>query len=352
MIELPKELAEWQVMRVRSIGLCCSVGYQAASAVCALRAGIDHFQEGAFLDNQGEALALAALPAENHAGLPRLTWLAQHALQDCARQEMIDSANTCLLLLAAERSRPHTDVERYQASFDAIGQLFSSPFHSSSLILPLGRAGIGHAIWQAQALLRSKQVQKVLILGLDSYLNAATINHYLRQDRLLCSYQSNGFIPGEAAAAIMLELPEQIIPGLYVRGLGLGMEEAQPGNGVPNRAQGMSIAMRQACASAHLTPSELDFRLSDQNGEVFFSREAATASMRLMAHPDNPESIDLPVLTTADCLGEIGAATGCAMLAWMQAVMPRNDGPGLQGLMHLANEDGRRSALALTYWKG
>lgn len=338
--------AAWQPMVVKAAGLCCAVGYQLAAASCAMRAGIAHFQESDFVDKADNALVVASLPLESASGTARLARMAQLALADCAQMSgYLDTENTALMLLAAERGRPHTEPERYHACFQAVQELFSQPFHASSLIIPQGRAGIGEALLRANQLLQDGIVSRVLLLGVDSYLNAASINYYLQNKRLLTRESAMGFIPGEAAAAILLELAHEQSSGLHISGVGIGREEARPDNDTPNRAIGLTQAMREACSKANIAPSEIDFRLSDQNGEQFFSKEAANASTRFMAEEE--ESRLLPILTIADTVGEVGAAAGCVMLAHLSLLMARKDGPGFTGLAHLANDDGRRCALLL-----
>lgn len=103
--------------------------------------------------------------------------------------------------------------------------------------------------------------------------------------------------------------------------------------------------MRAAMDEAGITTNELSFRLSDQNGEAFFAREAANAFSRVTA-PGGPTA---RTLTTADCTGEVGAATGPLMLAWLQHTLARPDGPGPCGLVHLANDMGSRCALTVAW---
>lgn len=334
----------WQPLLIKAAGLSCAVGYRLAAASCALRAGMDHFQESQFYDHAGEPIPAAFLPAEEMSGTPRLTWLAQCALADCAQVSgMIHSESTALFLLAAERERPHADAERYQQTFDAIQSLFSAPFHATSLIIPQGRAGIGDALHRANRLLQEGEVSQVLLLGVDSYLHAATIDACLKKNTLLTRSNAVGFIPGEAACAILLELARDESSGLHISGVGVAKEASQPQGGTPNQAIGLTQAMRQACAMAKIAPAELNFRISDQNGLAYFAKEASNACTRLMAE----KSKHLPLLTIADSVGETGAAAGCIMLAYLSTIMEREDGPGFTGLAHLANDDGRRCALVL-----
>ena len=65
-------------------------------------------------------------------------------------------------------------------------------------------AGIGDALWHAQKKLQILSVKRVLLIGADSLLDAATIRYFLTQERLLSADNACGFIPGEAAAALLL----------------------------------------------------------------------------------------------------------------------------------------------------
>lgn len=342
---------EQTALYIAGVGLTCAVGYHLRAASCALRAGMDHFQESLFSDLTGNPLVVAQLPIDDLWGAPRLAEIARMALSDCAASMPFDPASTALLLLASEYGRPHSEPERYQEVWQAVQAQFATPFHPASRILAQGRAGIGDALLRAGQMLLPEDdanavphgIARVLLLCVDSYLNAATIEHYLQQRRLLTRDNNIGFIPGEAAAAILLELDDGKSAGLHITGIGIAQEAAQPDNDIPNRAMGLSQAMRAACAMAEIAPGELDFRLSDQNGEQYFSREAANAITRLMME----DSKQLPVHTIAYCVGETGAAAGGIMLAYLSQVMPRKDGPGDTALVHLANADGRRCALVL-----
>ena len=113
----------------------------------------------------------------------------------------------------------------------------------------------------------------------------------------------------------------------------MGYEPGRPDGSVPSRAQGLTQAVRNACEQAGVEPGALQFRLSDQNGEQFFSREASNAFTRVLAGEGK-----LPLMTLADKIGEVGAAAGVSMLAWLQRDMTHGSfNRGSLGLLHLAN---------------
>ncbi len=340
----------WQPMLVKAAGACCAVGYNLAAASCAMRAGMAHFQESEFVDRSGEALVVARLPLGDLWGPKRLAQIAKLAVADCAKTAGgIDPNYTALLLLAAEKGRPHTETERYHETYTAIEEVCRARFHASSAIFPGGRAGIGEALLHANKLLREQHVPQVLLVGADSYLSAPVIEHYLGQERLLCSGNADGFIPGEGAGALLLQLPQADATGLHVLGVGLAQEQATPLGDIPNRAFGLTQAIRKACAVANVPVGQLDFRLTDFNGEQYFAKEMAYACTRIMADADPDDDGSLPMLHLADCVGETGSAAGVLGLAYLSTIMNRWDGPGNQGLLHMGNEDGRRTALVLEY---
>lgn len=333
-------------LRVVSAGICCAVGYSAAAASCALRAGMDHFQESDFRTRSGDLVRVARLPEPRLWGAPRLAEWMRHAMEDClAHAGPLPDDPMPLLLLCAEPERPAAEdrqtVQAVALSRPALGR----PLHPASSGTATGRAGLAGCLAHADKLLREGAARHVMVVGVDSYLHSEVINHYLSQDRLLVPGNRDGFIPGEAAAAVLLELAPPEAPGLHIAGWGRGMEEGRPDGSVPSRSRGLTQALRTAFAQAGIDCNDLAFRLSDQNGEGFFAGDATNAFTRVAVDGGTSPM----VLTTADCTGEVGAATGPLMLAWLHHLLPRADGPGHCGVLHLANDEGLRAAVVVRY---
>jgi 3-oxoacyl-[acyl-carrier-protein] synthase I len=331
---------------IQAAGLCCPVGYHLQAASCALRAHMDHFQESEFITQQGDALLVARLPETELWGQARLARWLELAIADCLQHTpKIDTRQVPLIWLAPESERTGADLEWYGQVFDqAVAQL-GLAFHASSGVLVQGRAGLAGALAQAARLLAKPEHPYVLLAGVDSYLDAGTINHYLQAQRLQTPGNSDGFIPGEAAAAVLLHAVQSGHSGLHISGYGQAQEEGRPDGSVPSRAQGLSQALRDALSAGGQSYSDLQFRISDQNGEAFFAREASNALTRVAPVGGHK----LPLLSLADCIGEVGAATGPAVLAYLAQHMPRSSSPGHCGVLHLANDNGLRCAAVLHY---
>ncbi len=361
-------------LEVRSAGLCCAVGYSLAPAVAAIRANMDHFRESSFAAADGEPIKAAYLPNEDTWGAQRLAlWLAA-AIRDCLQRDALSRAPTAaavepsrcaMLVLIGEAERTDIASWRHDPASGLrplIGEALAilgygdRSLHAQSRVLALGPAGLSAALLLADRLLREEQtLDTVLLVGVDSLLTSRLINHHLGHQRILLTGNSNGFLPGEAAAALLLQRANPGTPGLRLLAAAHDIEpahwdpasqaEGQPG-AQPNRAQGLSNAIHQACQHAGLAPSELAFRVSDQNGEVWRSREGANAITRVcQGATHTPEHH-----TLADKLGDIGASSGPAALAYLHQLMADASGrhsPGSCGVVHLSNDLHLRAAVVV-----
>jgi 3-oxoacyl-[acyl-carrier-protein] synthase-1 len=310
---------------------------------------MDHFQESDFRTRLGEKLLVARLPEIDVWGQARLARWLKFAIMDCLQHTPeLDTRTIPLIWIAPEPARNSadgTDLDWYAQVFDQTVDQLGKQFHPSSAVLPQGRAGLAQGLEHAIYLIKKGKHPYVLLAGVDSYLDAGHITHYLKAERLQVPGNSNGFIPGEAAAAVLLHKAEVNDAGVQIVGYGEAQEPGRPDGSVPSRAQGLSQAIRLALDTSAHQYSDLEFRISDQNGEAFFSREAANAITRVASSGGQK----LPLLTMADCLGEIGAATGPAALAYLSELMPHHQSPGHCGLLHLANDNGLRCAVVLQY---
>ena len=74
-------------------------------------------------------------------------------------------------------------------------------------LLPRGRVGGMAALNLARKLIHEGGMPLCLVAGVDSFLVGPTLAAYEAKQRLLTSDNSNGFIPGEAGAAVLLGPP-------------------------------------------------------------------------------------------------------------------------------------------------
>lgn len=330
-------------------GMVSAVGYDAPSSCAAIRCAIDNFQDTRFID-QGGAWQLGAaveLPDAVRGRTKLIRMAAQAITEALAGQSGVTPANLPILLCVAELDRPGRLPDLDASLLRDIQTELGMVFHPQSNVIARGRVGAAVALLNARKLIHQDGHRQVLICGVDSFLSAATLKAFETRERLLTSRNSNGFIPGEAAAAVLVAAPlanEQ--PQLLCRGLGFGREMATiEAEDIPLRAEGLTQALRAALAEAGCGLESMDYRLTDLSGEQFYFKEAALALSRTLRVRKEFFHLQHP----ADCVGECGAAIGPILLTVALAASRKGYGEGPNICCHLGNDAGERAAALLSY---
>jgi 3-oxoacyl-[acyl-carrier-protein] synthase I len=330
---------------VQGCGMATAVGLTAPASCAAIRARLDGFRETRFMARGGAWIVGAEVPLdEPWRGLPRLARLVAGPIREC-----LDSApevapeDIPLLLGVAEPTRPGRLAGLEQELLPLVLEALQERLHpAASRLIPMGRVSGAVGIREAAKLVNEKGFGRVIVGGVDSHLVAATLAAFDERDRLLTERNTNGFVPGEAGAAVLVG-PADGRPGLRIRSLGLAVERATIEGEEPLRGEGLAAAYRQALDAARLGLHEIDYRIADLSGEQYWFKEAALAEARVMRVRRGFQDIWQP----ADCVGEIGAAaTPCLLgVAWWAA--RKAYAPGPLALAQASNDDGRRIAMVL-----
>lgn len=206
------------------------------------------------------------------------------------------------------------------------------------MVVPSGHV----ALDQARRLLADHTCPYVMICGVDSYLTSGTIAHYLAQRRLLTPDNPNGFIPGEAAAAIICA-PPGVGGALRLIGLGLGRERAYIYNkaDLPFRADGMTKAYEAAFTEAGCRHSDIALKIGDLPGESFWFKQTALAMLRTQ----RARSAVQPIWAVAASVGNIGAAVVPLMVGWAFEAGKKGYSPNGPVLVEASADDGASGAL-------
>jgi 3-oxoacyl-[acyl-carrier-protein] synthase-1 len=330
-------------LAVLGVGLVSGVGLTAAESCAAIRCGINNFNETRFVGKSGDWLVGSEVELEEPwRGIIKLAKMTARAVRDCLDAAPgQDAGQLPLLLCTAEENRPGWFANLDRALLDELELELGVALHPNSRVIPQGRVGGVVALLQARQLLQQGRCPRVIIAGADTFLIGATLAAYDEADRLLRRDNSNGFIPGEAAGAALLDLYEEGSPApLQCRGLGFAREPAPVGSGKPLRAEGLVQAIRGALGEAGLALKDCDHRIADVSGEQYRFKEAALAIARLLRDRKMLFSLWHP----ADCIGEVGAATLPAMLAMLFYGARKDYLPGPVFLGHLGNDDDKRAA--------
>lgn len=332
-------------LAVRRTGLVTGVGLDAPSTCAAIRGAIDNFQETRFRDNGGEWLMGCEVPfSDPLRGELRLLKMVARAIRECTQgMDARDIEAIPLLLCLAEAERPGRGVRDDPQFFRRVEDELGLRFHPRSSVIAQGHVSAAVALHQARHLIDQGGVPQVLIAACDSLLVAAALNDFEQRERLLTSENSNGFIPGEGAAALLVAAADATgAQGqLVCHGLGFSVEKAHIDAEQPLRADGLTAAIRQSLDDAGWGESVLQFKIIDASGGEYAFKEAAIAFSRL----DRTKRVEFDVWHPADCIGEIGAPIGLVMVAVLKAACEKAYAKGSRVLLHLGNDNGRRASM-------
>jgi 3-oxoacyl-[acyl-carrier-protein] synthase-1 len=334
-------------LHIAAAGMVSCVGLDAAASCAAMRARLDGFAETRFMGPDGEWLIGGGVPLpRNWIGIRRMAHLAAGALSDLQRQHGQPLDRVPILLCLAEEDRPGRPVTDTALLGRFLAEILGLAAPPRLAVIAHGRPSGFVALDRARRLLAAGE-DPVIILGLDSYLTGQSIAHYLLQGRLLVPDNANGFIPGEAAAAVLCTAAGG---PLRMTGLGLAREPAhiynagdRDGQDLPLRGDGMTNAYRIALAAANCDMEVISYRLSDVSGEQYYFKQAALASLRTEAGHREFRDLWAP----AESLGNCGAAVVPLMLGMALTAAIRGYAPGSPLLVEASGDDGACGAAVL-----
>jgi 3-oxoacyl-[acyl-carrier-protein] synthase-1 len=329
---------------ILSTGLTTAVGSSSPATCAAIRASVANPTLTRFIDSSGkwiQAQQVAQVPAGR--GIIKLASMAcaaiVEALVDIPRSEW---GTIPLLLCVAEQDRPGRVAKLDTDLFPAIQRELGTQFAADSAIIAHGRVSAAVAISQARKLLYQQGRPMVLIVATDSLVSWPTLSSYERAGRLLTQRNSNGFIPGEGAGALLVGRP-RTHSEMICWGLGFAVESANIQSDQPLRADGLTLAVKTALGEAGWAMHDVDYRVTDLSGEQFYFKEAALALTRLLRQ--HKEELDL--WHPAEILGETGALSGVSSIAVAEAASRKGYSRGPRVLVHMSNDSGARAALTL-----
>jgi 3-oxoacyl-[acyl-carrier-protein] synthase I len=234
-----------------------------------MRGGIAAFSELPYWDCESMPVIGAAIPDLDFSLEPaqRLEWKLRLAVKECLSS--VQSATlqrVPVIICLAEAGRPggidHSFsewlIERLRLKFHP---RLCQAIHG-------GHTSAFEALNIARNILLSDGADGCIVCAVDSYINASSIYWLDRHNRLKRYGNMNGVIPGEAAAAVYLQLGGNSAPQAEteVIGIGFGHEPASILTDGTLQGRGLASAARDAFADAACGFHDLDFRLSDVTG--------------------------------------------------------------------------------------
>ena len=311
---------------ITGIGLVTSLGLSAPSSAAAIRSGIASFYEhetvmvngdeyGTELNGARVARLSEHVVSRRVSGADRAVALLAPAIRECMSglsPNMLEQARWRIESSIKPGDFNFTDILKTELHDLPIPALHINDTTDSAL----GRCLFFENIIQSIADLRNGTCQMTLVGCVDSLCEPTVLNNLADADRLKSGTNPEGFIAGEAAGVILLELESHARSrnaGIlaYISSWGRGSEPHPWTGSRPSIAKGLTNAFHEAFAQLPEKGKEIDIVVADLNGERTRAHEWGFTAGRIFPIDDKTRELKHP----ADCAGDCGAAMGAVLLA-------------------------------------
>lgn len=333
-------------------GAVTAAGLTAPQTCAAIRAGVTGFSMETLSDPFGAEQTVARIPANWRLKRDAGQWLVnlaaraiREAVQDAAQTGAFPTERTALFITPPESHRGHPAYQHVapQALLEAILAACEMQFHLSSRAIDGGAAaGLG-LLAQASALLAQGTVDQVILAGVDSLVNPTDLSRLATANRLAGGGNSQGLIPGEAAAAVVLSprAPGTPRPTCAILAVASAREENSVLSEGFSQGRAMLTALQEASRTGEVDGEPfVDFVISNSNGE----RYAAWESMITRARFYRSRRERTPAAMPAMSAGETGSAAAALALVVARDAFAHGYAPGRVAMAEIASDDGLRSA--------
>lgn len=333
---------------IRASGLVTSVGFNAPATLAAMRARLRNvFEVGVWESESGSSPAVGKVKLPQWwVGLSKFADLVAPAIHECIlAADPIPAESIPILLGVAAVSRPYRLEELDSQILMEVERRLGVRLHPASGVIPSGHVSIVVALRAAEQMLQEASAECVIVAAVDSLLDERLKDHYLAQRRLLTPGNSNGFALGEAGSAVLVARSGGA-DELRILGIGQAHETATIESQSPLKGDGLAQAIRVAMQEAGSTMDDVQYRITDLNGEHYKFKEMLLAMMRFRYQP-KPRVLDL--WHPNEYLGDVGAAIGPVVLANALDAGRKGYAVGRRALCTFGNDDGARACLVADY---
>lgn len=342
---------------ITALGALTPVGANAEQSAAAIAAGINRIEEHAYYECTPEdpdwdeplPLYACAVPTLDPFadGAERLLDLALPAFTEIvgkAKFKRRDLERTGLMLALPS---PEVGIHALNLPAQFVPALCQRAGTSTFALwktTQTGRTGVFTLLRSAITKLQAGDIDACIVGGVDSHLLEDRLTALDAAARLRSLRSVDGFIPGEAAAFVLLETADHARargqPILAILGsLGEGTEPEPLTSPKQSTGQGLTQALTQALSHAP-NPATVYASL---NGESYFAFEWGVTLARLHESLQTAQDLVHP----ADSVGEIGAASGALLLVCASAALYQQPPNSAPSLLWTAGDGDHRMALGL-----
>ncbi|MBZ9794835.1 hypothetical protein [Mesorhizobium sp. ES1-4] len=335
---------------VAGSGAVTAAGLNAPQTIAAIRAGLSAFEDIG-VPEVGQSQVVARIPAHWRLRRTQGDWLVSMAARAIKEALGADdpgvAAATALLITPPESFRDHPAFTELSAHnfVDAVIGATGLRFHPASRAIDGGAAASIGLIERALALMDEAGAAQVLLGGVDSLVNDTDLGRLGRAGRLKGEQNPQGLVPGEAAAFVRLtrEPSRDATVVAAIHGIGVAQETDSVLSDRYSQGRAMLGALREAMSGSGTSEPNIDFVVSNGNGERYSGWEMMIARPRFY----RTRREILPTAYPAMTLGDIGAAGGALALMLAADSLLKGYAPGPTAFCELASENGLRAAAVM-----
>lgn len=349
-------------MYIAGMGMITPVGANVAMTAAAVRAGVSAYTETEYTGQRGLPITMASVPESVFDDLEadiedgdrydtchdRIIKMAIIAIREaCANQTTKQPVPLLLAMPEVSAETGKIDTEGLVPLLPTLEQN-CKPWVSvqQCRMIYSGRAAGMEAIDFAFRYLHDQPHDFVLIGGSDSYRDFARLNPLANADRLRVQSCLDGFVPGEAGCFVLLtRRPELAVARnghiVALNPPGIAEEIGHFYSKEPYRGDGLDQAFKKALAQDP-PPTNIHTIYSSMNGESHWAKEYGVAYIRNRDAFKDPVAIEHP----ADCYGDLGAATGPALIVLAVEHLFR-DTKVRSHLVYSSSDRAKRSAIVV-----
>lgn len=329
---------------ITGVGAITSIGHTAWTSAAAARAGLCGFREHPFMiDTAGEPMRVASVPvlAADLSVAERSARMLLPALDEALADAPSDLGRIGLAL-GLPPPRPGRGEDLAHRLRRAVGE------HFGGRIAPVVTFEVGHAagllaLDAALKGLNGGSIDACLVAGVDSYLAPETLEWVEACDQLHGGGPLNnawGFIPGEAAGALLLQPVYDATECSLadVVGFGIGRETKLIKTDTVCLGEGLTQAFRAALAELP-NGSRIDNVFCDMNGEAYRADEYGFTCLRTKERFRAATDFVAP----ADCWGDVGAAGAPLHVLLAIAACRKGYAKGALSMVWSSSEGGERA---------
>jgi 3-oxoacyl-[acyl-carrier-protein] synthase-1 len=335
---------------VTGFGCVTAAGLNAPQTLAAIRASLSAFEEIDLIDPMGATQVVARIPTHHHLRRTNGDWLVNLAVRAIREALGTDDPGvagaTALLVTLPESFREHPAFEDIAARdfLAAVIDAAGTRFHPASRAIAGGAAASVGLIERALALMEEEGAAQVLLGGVDSLVNDVDLARLGKAGRLKGNDNPQGLVPGEAAVFVRLMREPGREPAVAaIHGIGTAQETDSVLSERYSQGRAMLGALRDAVTGSGPSEPDIDFVVSNGNGERYQGWEMLIARPRFYRTRRELMATAYPAMT----VGDIGAAGGALALMLAADSLVHDYAPGPIAMCEVASEGGLRAAAVM-----